>query len=530
MTQTEDLWNRVKFRQIEHSLEWMAVASTWNSEQEFEEARPWLACLQNLTLPSIPIAVTYIFDLAALITQPHPIVLSTPQNKRFESDWKVYREHIITVHGQITTRFIRRRLTQLSQLNPQVIARFIRYFLQWQSAQLVQSDQFTATRSPELLFDEEALPFLKRMINVSSERSLSNVISPLNSFLLGALCHIESAFDTMSSELIQRCMETPAADLHNPLPPPFYLSTGYHTDESRVNGENVVIHGITKSQRIEKIPEAWPYEFASLKQKLGGKRLFIHKLIEEGLVIKGRRHFAEPKDPGRSLVTFIVNSGDVLNRAETAFYFSKLVRGQKAIGTTSSSMETHGRGLVVDFLRDFGQHVPIQTPQFDIALFLESSEDKQIYQLHEFSLDDLKEVVSRGHYDFLIELETRMPGYFFEQNTKPRESTHPHNFLERVWRRRSYDKTLVTILGSSESIDRAVWDFSDIVSCTDNIDNTWAVCRLGRWPEHSEVTFCNQLDDLRYFAKTQFLSDEELRNQLLTTVLGPSKSSSGNGR
>jgi hypothetical protein len=427
----------------------------------------WYAQFCKLALPRLPLAMPYFVDLASLVLHAYPAFRRREEAPAEHRDYfDSYGRHLELLGVQPAVRMVQRRLAKCcppQEAADRIVVRFVRQIMLWESRlwdrhRKQQADGPWVGAGLYLLRDADAIEsFLKENVRiVTVYGAFRDAIPPLERFLLGAVSTTESA--RANDELIGRCIQSPDLDDRVYRPPPVITKAGPRAELSRRSGESANVRAVRRTTELRRLPDVVPHEFALLRAPKGGVRPFLFKMTQEGVSVWDRQHHVQRTHCNRVLACLVAAVGDTVNQAQSAFYLNPRVRGGGGAALRSDSPDTRARRLIFDFIRDLASAARFSPLQVDVHVHLEDYRRDCGHQW-EMRSSDLEECLGGDRFDFMLELESMAPGYFFEGNLQGADGSHTvGEFIDRRVFAEGYDGKLIVLLGPSGAFRRVLRD------------------------------------------------------------------------
>ena len=346
-------------------------------------------------------------------------------------------------------------------------------------------------------------------------------VPPIDQFLLASMCELDRAYERADSPLITRCLQSPDLDEENFPPRATVLTAGDEFDFSRAAGDHLAVQEVRKTTDIRRISDAVPQDLAILSRGPSGRRQFLEKFVNEGILILEHQDLTDRNWRRRLLVCLVAGAGDTVNTRRTSFHCNPRVRGRRSGqgDLDGDSPDSHARGLVCDILRDLGRFLRDPELIVDIRLFLVHL-DSRFHRTRHLDLDEIREWLIGDRYDFLLELETRIPGYFFGHGSDPTSTAEgPREFLERTLSLSDYDDSVLVFLGREDAVSPLLPRFFATRERGDKLRTTVYLGQLERWQTQVKLVSSEITRHASGFGRFEVVSDEELRSTIIRACL-----------
>jgi hypothetical protein len=297
---------------------------------------------------------------------------------------------------------------------------------------------------------------------------------------------------------------------------------GDRYDLSQHRGDHVAVRGVRKTTDPSRISEVIPQDLSLLRHGQDGRRQFIHKLAHEGMLIPERQHFTARRQRQRVLVCLAARIGETVNRRRVAFYWNPKITGSHSRPgeLDVDSVDTHARSLICDILRDLALGIRDHDLAVEIQIFL-THPDSQLSRSLNLSLEQIRDWLGPDRYDFLLELESQFPGYFFEEQRKLRPPwDDPRHYMERNGMSAEYCGRVFVLLGREGTLDQWVPRTGPGHRQAGLGQTDLFLAQLGRWPTQLKFTAISTSVASPQLWNDQFMTDEDLRLRVVQSCLG----------
>jgi hypothetical protein len=372
----------------------------------------------------------------------------------------------------------------------------------------------------------EAMRQARLVTRLNDPKKFREVIDPVERFLLGARPRVKDAFWTIDTSLVSECLESqPLIEREHVFEPIERLPT-FPDVPSKNPGDRSTIDRIRKTNRLEQIAEVIPQEMAILRAD-DGRHLMLNKLMHDGLLIWQRFNYDAEVRRRRYLICFVLDIGllskgdNVADRGDVLFDGVRAEAGGKAHKARRNSPNVHGRRLIFEMLCDMAQFVCLPDATVDIHVFLEPLHEPKRRRLGgRTTLDELRNLLGKNKYNDMVEIETKINGFFFDS---PGGSAWEHHteFIRQEMEKNDYDFTLFVFLASQESLADLLPYAPPPPRNMPGLKDVVRLVQLGRSPTWVEVAAAASFDEAAVRPHFEVKSDEELRYVVLEDLLGP---------
>jgi hypothetical protein len=337
---------------------------------------------------------------------------------------------------------------------------------------------------------------------------------------------VHDAFKQANGELIACCADSPDLEQRFFQPPPVITKAGHWSELSTSSGERVSVRQVRKTTELRRLGDVIPQDLTLLRSGDDGVRQFLHKMTQEGALIWDRQHYTERTARKLVLVCFAAVVGETANYAPSAFYLNPRIRGGQHAAASSDSLDTRARQLIFDFLRDIGDALRASTLRLDLQVLLQDIRDERCRMWHMTS-EELDACVIGDRFDFMVELETRVPGYFLDTKFRTVAAPGaPREFVERAFYADGDDGKVFVLLGPPGRLQALVPDGLHR-RLRDPRRDAVKLVQLAESPDEVYVAAAANFDDPKlrwHFVPT---GNMDLRYSVLEAVFGPPRAGRG---
>ncbi len=456
-------------------VEWCGIDPGRDAQRHEATVKDWYAELCAFGLPSMRLVMPWLIDIAALLRMPHPAFREAFCGRK-------YVERFLTpLSNQSGVRYLSRVYQQAEQGQAAMTARFVRRVVEWALQGLLSQGEarwLVEEGQREVVTAESELrKFYELAAGLSGwHAEPDRAVPPLDQFLIAVMGEIPGADKKANRQLIDQCLKSDELQEDEFRPRDVVPVFGEWHDLSRNPGLHVSVQRVRKTTDMQLIRDVVPHELALMKTA-NGRRHFLDKIANEGILIRERQHFTDHERTTRVLFCVTAAIGEKVNTRPTAFYLSSVTRGVKASEVASreadyelrgapgqstvqlgSSVDTRVRAFLFDVLRDLTRLVNDPELHVEVRVFLECPEDSELNRSWRGSLDELRRCLAGNRYEFMLELESRIPGYFLEQAVEqPIGVESSRTFIERTCLGASgFDRHVFAFVGSRHSMDGLV--------------------------------------------------------------------------
>ena len=452
-------------------LQWCGVELNQSVDETMDELSILLTELSVIGMPEIAVAVPWLMDLASLIRHVHPNLRASRKDiPGFDCRDAYVREWLIPFANLPSVRFLSQKYQAAGAGRLRMTALFVRCIVIWWSEQLRDESRaswLSYGREPisgELLGD-----FYQAVVSTSATaRNLDKAIDQLEQFLIGVMSILPTAYQSANRQLIKWCRESQNLEEEELRPRAVVPVGGDWFDLCRRPGEYVGIQQVRRDTGIRMIHEALPQELALLKHHEQGQRRFLEKAVHEGILINERQNFTDHERTRRVLLCITAAVGETVNTNRTAFYLNRRLRGSSykrdatfqsdSAASTGSSTDMRTRALLFDILLDVARLVHDPDLHVDIRVFLECPDEPGRNLSWGAPLAELRQWLLGDRFEFMIELESRLPGFFLERSlSSDMRQVASREFIGHLELGASgYDNLVYVFLGSKRSLTQIV--------------------------------------------------------------------------
>lgn len=508
--------------------------------------------------PCLPLAPIHLVDLASLIVFRQPPLrplaaaqVATCANMLRVDYYRYYQQqHLCSLAVHPGTGFIRMRTSREkidAKSRDEIVIRFIADIANWVTQAWLAHDHGTDGEAKERVLLEcgqefrvitepvLAQQFLIQLSQITHQvnrfqglpfedlRALREIIDPVERFALGARSTIPKAFETMDQILVSECLKSKLLEERDYKIVPVDTSPCVPRVPSRNPGDRTAIKRIRKTSRLEDLPEITPGEYAFLALPDGVRHL-TSRLMHEGLQRWERESYDDEIKRERFLVCIVADIGAISQTAggkpaaDHSFDDLSSHARRTNLGNTPN---IHARRLTFELLRDIAMFLGNECISLDVVIIMEPIRDPHGRRMAcQLTLDELKVLFGKSQYDDMVELEGKVPGFFFRERENQKSELDLSNLVRRAFEPGRYDLTLFAFLGPEMTIrDLLPADLPpprQELGAKDKI----LLVQLGAAGNGVELAQGSHFEEVLLYPTLESVSDQYLRYLVIETLLG----------
>jgi hypothetical protein len=330
----------------------------------------------------------------------------------------------------------------------------------------------------------------------------------------------------MDDILVSECLKSRLLDERDYKIAPVDISPIVPRIPSRNPGDRTAIKRVRKTNRIEDLPEVTPSEFMYLGLPDGVRHL-THRLMHEGLQRWERESYDDEIKRERYLACYVVDIGQAALATTGITATGQLLGDIPDAGPESHrhgpvvTPSVHGRRLAFEFLRDIAMFLASEEISLDIAVFLEPLGTRDARRMVCLTtLDELKAEFNKSQYDDMVELERRMPGFFFRERTAQKAEVDLAQYVRRAFESGRYDLTLFSFLGPERTVRELLPSDLPPPRAEKGAKDIVQIVQLGTSASSVEVAQGDHFEEVLVHPALETLTDRELRYLNIENLLG----------